>query len=160
MTIKKIDWQMLCHEAGLEAPESFWKADPEEIRKVFNGAGPDDLPTALRTWLKSLGITDTSNIAASMRAILTQLLSLYKLAYVIHDWMFALADKTRAGFKLANDIMWRNMIRLLDAVYSVWNLLRWDERIKWWAKARTAYVACCSDAGWSAWLSDGEVVKQ
>ena len=135
----------------MEAQESFWKADPSEIAKNYNGAGPDNLPAGLRVFLeKEFGTADVSKLAAGGRKILTSMLSLFVLAYVIHDWDYAHSDRTEDGFHAANNRMRDNMSKLLNSKYPVWNPLTWRSRAIWWGKAQAAYYAC-EKFGMSAW---------
>ncbi len=124
----------LCKKYELEAAPEFWQAPENAIQDIFNGAGPD--------WLPKWG-----------RDILSQLLRLYQGAFIVHDFDFAIADKTEEGFKKANERMWKNMKKILNKEYplSKWSL--WHRRAQWHWRAFAAYRACVR-CGWPAWLTD------
>lgn len=141
-----------CRAAGLNAPQEFWKASEDYVAKIFNGAGPDHFPTAFNLLLRALTLSDADGADENGRAFLTFMLRLFKLAYVIHDFRFANADRTEAGFHAANQEMLDNMEILLNAEYPLWQFWWYLERAWWWSKMELAYNACESDAGLQAWL--------
>jgi hypothetical protein len=124
----------LCKKYDLEATKEFWATENSELEKIYNGAGPD--------WLPAWG-----------RAVLTEFLEIFQAAFVVHDYDYAVADKTEEGFKIVNERMWRNMKKILDLEYPFARFWLWGFRSRWWLRARAAYRAC-QKLGWSAWLDD------
>lgn len=128
-----------CLKFGLDAPAAFWHADALEIGRIYNGAGPDNLP-------KALSFLD----ATYVRQELTEWLKLFELAFVIHDYEFAFSDGTEASFHAANKRMLANMKKILDAEYPFWKFWTWGFRSRWWLRAKAAYIAC-ERFGLDAW---------
>ena len=128
-----------CMKYGLAAPSAFWHADDLEIARIYNGAGPDNMP-------KALSFLD----AAEVRQELTEWLKLFELAFVIHDYEFAFSDGTEASFHATNDRMLANMKKILEAEYPFWKFLMWRFRSRWWLRAQAAHFAC-EKFGLEAW---------
>jgi hypothetical protein len=143
-------WKELCRRAGLHAPDSFWAASEEEIAANFNGAGPDTF--SLSRWRIVRAVFGDSDLNAAFRAILTRFLELFVLAFVIHDWRYANADRTEAGFHAANAEMLANMAILLEQAFPFRQFWRWADRARWWLRMRLAYRAVESDDGYQAWM--------
>jgi len=127
-----MDLKTLCKNYGLEAVPEFWRTSEIRLRAIYNGAGPDRLP--------DFG-----------RDILSEFLSLFKGAFVIHDYDYDRSDKSRIGFNTANERMLRNMMKILDKEYPLSKVLKWPLRVRWWLRAGAAYRAV-KKWGWSAWM--------
>ena len=118
-------------EYKLDSPSGFHELTLTYIIDNYNGAGPDWMP-------------------ATERAILTWLLSLFEPAFLIHDMEFSASSRAATGFNNANDRMWRNIRKIINYEYPLYNPLCWINRIKWYLRGAAAYRACVR-FGRSAW---------
>jgi hypothetical protein len=118
-------------EHGLDTPVGFKELTIAYIAENYNGAGPDWMPD-------------------DMRHIITWLLSLFEPAFLIHDMEFSASNRTEKGFNAANVRMWRNIRKIINCEYPLYNPLCWVNRVKWFLRGAAAYCAC-RRFGWSAW---------
>lgn len=116
----------------LESPWSYQRATPEQIAEQSNGIGPDRWPKELREHV-------------------TDALSLFAPAAVIHDWEFGPLenDGTLERWHEANARFRENCYRLVRAKYAPWRLIR---RCAALAVADSLYWAIESHAGRKAWV--------
>ncbi len=126
-----MDLKTLCKHYDLDATPAFWNASEIRIHEVYNGAGPD--------WM-----------AGWQRKILTEFLSIFKAAFVIHDFDFDVSDGTGGGFHEANLRMFTNMKKILDMEYPFRKPWLWLIRARWWVRMNAAYNAV-EKFGMSAW---------
>ena len=75
--------KMQCFSARLSMPESCRFATVEDLRKCYNGIGPE-------AW------------APGLRSIVTVLLERFEPEALIHDWEYMYQPKTYGHFTLAN----------------------------------------------------------
>jgi len=106
----------------------------DEIAANFNGIGPE--------WLKP-----------EIREKLTDWLSLFTPAALIHDLRYTKSDGKRYGFNLANIEFHNNCLKLARWAYPWYRILR-----RWLAEnaALALYKAVCSEGGWKAWQDAAE----
>ena len=103
-----------------------------ELVRVYNGCGPEWLPSAAREKL-------------------TTYLAIFEPAFLIHDWRFSRSDGTRCSFNFANFELEQNLRRIAKAKYGFFNWRRYR------ALAAAELIAeACSRYGWSAYC-DGMV---
>ena len=126
-----MDLKTLCKHYDLDATPGFWNASEIRIREVYNGAGPD--------WMSGWE-----------RKILTAFLSIFKPAFVIHDFDFDVSDRTEKKFHEVNLRMFTNMKKILDMEYPFKKLWLWPIRARWWVRMNAAYNAV-EKFGMSAW---------
>jgi hypothetical protein len=119
-------------EYGLDVPVGFSELTIAYIAENYNGAGPDWMPE-------------------KQRGVITWLLSIFEPAFLIHDMEFAASNHTERGFAAANNRMWRNIRKIINEDYPLSNPLCWVDRCRWWARGRTAYIACAK-FGRLAWM--------
>ena len=129
-----MNFKAICRHYNLTAVKSFWLCPITDLEEIYNGAGPD--------WMPKWG-----------RETLSFFLRRFKGAFIIHDYDFAIADKTPEGFKKANKRMLKNFIIILNKDFPMRDFWHWHRRAYWWLKARLAYRAC-QKLGYSAWLDD------
>ena len=85
-----------CDEFHAAAPNSFWNATEDELRRAYNGIGPERWPS----W---------------MRNLITAMLRPFQAAAFIHDWEYSLPEKTFGAFTMANLRLAQNVAR--EAIY-------------------------------------------
>ena len=103
-----------------------------ELVRVYNGCGPEWLPSAAREKL-------------------TEYFAIFEPAFMIHDWRFSRSDGTRCRFNFANFELEQNLRRIAKAKYGFLNWRRYR------ALAAAELIAeACSRYGWSAYC-DGHV---
>lgn len=99
-----------------------------ELVRVYNGCGPEWLPSAAREKL-------------------TEYFAIFEPAFMIHDWRFSRSDGTRCRFNFANFELEQNLRRIAKAKYGFFNWRRYR------ALAAAKIIAgACDRFGWSAWL--------
>ena len=108
-----------------------------ELVRVYNGCGPEWLPSAAREKL-------------------TEYFAIFEPAFIIHDWRFSRSDGTRCRFNFANFELEQNLRRIAKAKYGFFNWRRYR------ALAAAKIIAeACSRYGWSAYcagrMNDEEV---
>ena len=113
--------------AGIDA---LLKLDFEAVCESYNGIGPEFLPE-------------------SIRAKVTQHLSVFEPAALIHDFRNEFSDGTRSSFYATNSEFLENCLKLADAEYKWYNPRRYVAR----HVAHLLYKFVNSDFGWSAWLA-------
>jgi hypothetical protein len=115
---------------NLDAPSYLFDIGYLRMSLIYNGCGPDWLPSDIRKRL-------------------TAPLSFFEPMFLIHDVRFEFGDKTREGFNAANLEMFYNGRKLINGQFP-W----WSSPFKHWAH-RTAnvaiYLACDSHVGWLSW---------
>jgi len=156
-----MNWKETCKKYGLTAPQEFWDEPEEKIDAIYNGIGPDHLPTGVADYLKELGVPEGyfDAICAFGREALNKLLTLFQPACVIHDFRFDRSDRTEAGFHAANKELLDNCKKILDATYPFWASIlqpwtgNWKKRGEAWTAAELMYKAC-ENYGMQAWLDD------
>lgn len=100
-----------------------------EFGALYNGIGPDSLPTEVRDKI-------------------TGWLSLFAPAALIHDLRYSFADGSRKAFNFAN-IEFRNNCRIIaDLAYPWYSWRRYRAR----AVGEILYKCVASPAGWQSWL--------
>lgn len=108
------------NEYELDAEESFGSTSAEILDEVYNGCGPNWMPS-------------------QFRYVLTELLDRYEPAFLIHDWDFEFLVKTNDNFHHANKRLFNNCMALMKLEVPWWRFLRrWHER----AKILAIYRAC------------------
>ena len=109
---------------NLERDPEFDRAEHRSIAAIYNGCGPEWSPS----WV---------------RRQLTSRFQLFEEAFLIHDWDFAYAEKTRDDFLEANRRMLRNCKKLTGGV-------PWWLRPVLYVDAHILYWSVSSRAGWEA----------
>lgn len=100
-----------------------------ELARVYNGCGPEWLPSAAREKL-------------------TEYFAIFEPAFMIHDWRFSCSDGTRCRFNFANFELEQNLRRIAKAKYGFFNWRRYR------ALAAAKIIAeACSRYGWSAYCA-------
>lgn len=117
-------------ENELDYQNGFLLCSNDELAKIYNGCGPD--------WLSE-----------EMREKLTDYYTFFQAAFLVHDYDFARADKTREGFNAANKRLYDNCVKLIAARYSWWT--EPISKARRYLQARVIYRACAY-FGWSAWI--------
>ena len=118
----KIEYlRRFCEEFHAAAPKSFWDATEDELRRAYNGIGPDRWPA----WI---------------RAVITALLRPFQAAAFVHDWEFSLPEKTVAAFTMANLRLAQNVAR--EAIYDCRPFMIF---------AGIPIAVLCEICGWSAY---------
>ena len=131
----KID-ELLCVavEAGLDGLDFVSPLGYDVLREGYNGIGPEFLPPELR-------------------AKVTEFLSLFEPAALVHDLRNHFGDGSKEGFLAANDEFRRNCLKLADMRYGMFSLRRYRAR----AVAQVLYDFVSADSfGWRAWLEAKE----
>ncbi len=120
---------LLVIDCGLSAPDGYWHDDIETLAKIYNGCGPDWLPSTFRD-------------------ILTDIFEFFEPAFLIHDCEFEHSDRSRDGFDTANRRLLDNCRKLVAAKLSWWTSPVSKARYYW--RSWLVYRAC-QRFGWSAW---------
>ena len=121
-------------EANLDGLDSLAPFSFTELAEGYNGIGPEFLPPLIREKV-------------------TDFLSLFAPAALIHDMRNEYSDGSREGFLAANDEFRRNCIKLADHHYGMFSLRRYRAR----AVAQVLYDFVSADSfGWRAWLEAKE----
>jgi hypothetical protein len=130
MDIKIVRLRDICIDYEFEVQEGFYLCPLDRLEEIFNGCGPDWLPEFFRNKLSAY-------------------LKFFESAFLEHDFSFECSDRTREGFKTANNRLYCNSKKLIAARYSWWvNPVIKSRR---YLQARAIYKAC-ANFGWSAWL--------
>ena len=111
----------------LDRDPAFDEQDSRSLAAVYNGCGPEWSP-------------------AWARRELTRRFRLFEEAFLIHDWDFAYADKTRVEFKLVNRRMLRNCRKLASVG-------PWWLRPVLYVDAQMLYWSVSSRGGWRAFCA-------
>jgi len=132
---KKIDALVkLAVEADLEGLDFLAQFTYAQLADGYNGIGPEFLPPAVRDRV-------------------TDFLSIFEAAALIHDLRNEYSDGSREGFLAANDEFRRNCLKLADMRYGMFSLRRYRAR----AVAQVLYDFVSADSfGWRAWLEAKE----
>ena len=94
---RKVEYlRQFCNEFHAAAPMSFWDASDDELRRAYNGIGPEHWPS----WTRKL---------------ITALLRPFQAAAFVHDWEFSLPEKSVSAFTMANLRLAQNVAR--EAIY-------------------------------------------
>lgn len=121
-------------EAGLEGLDFLSQFSYAQLADGYNGIGPEFLPPRVRDRV-------------------TDFLSLFEPAALIHDLRNEFSDGTREGFLTSNDEFRRNCLKLADMRYGMFSLRRYRAR----AVAQVLYDFVSADSfGWRAWLEAKE----
>lgn len=98
------------------------------LAAVYNGCGPEWSPV----WV---------------RRELTRRFRYFEAAFLIHDWDFAYAERTRAAFKAANKRMLKNCRKLIKvAPFWLRPVLYVDAQLLYWAvSSKRAWKGFCDD---------------
>lgn len=123
--------------AGLEGTDFVTSFDVETLQDGYNGIGPQFLPPRIRDRV-------------------TDFLSIFEAAALIHDLRFSKGDGSRSGFNYANWEFFRNCRKLAKQAYPWYSWRRYRAL----AVADALADAVCSDGGWSAWRSASTALAQ
>lgn len=149
-----MDIKLACKKYGLDAVPLFWETPESSLRKIYNGAGPDDFNYAIQCILSYIHPELTIDAAEELlRKRITSFLNLFEPCVAIHDFDFLYSDKTKEMFNLVNNRLYSNMIRIIDKEYPLKKFWLWGQRIKWKGKAKITFLAC-DGFGWDAWLNN------
>ncbi|UDQ97938.1 hypothetical protein AAEX28_13225 [Lentisphaerota bacterium WC36G] len=130
--IDMIDFHSMIATYNLEVSDSMKNASNTEINNCYNGCGADWMPT----W---------------SRVAIDEVVRLFRGAIAVHDWDFSHSDGTLKSFDLANARFWRNMKKIINYLYSYWNIFDYPNIIRQLSKARTLY-RFVDLLGWKAWV--------
>ena len=125
--IEELVWR--CVAARLDGAEALVDMTTDEIRRAYNGIGPEWAGEKPRDWL-------------------TRHLALFEPAAVIHDVRNEFSDGTRKGFMYANYEFFVNCLTLADAAHPWWS---W-RRYRAYAAARLVFKFVSGPGGWKAWM--------
>lgn len=114
--------------ADLEGVDFLSQFSYAQLADGYNGIGPEFLP-------------------AGARAKVTDYLSLFEPAALIHDVRYDDSDGSRYGFNFANLEFRENCFKLARAAYPWWN---W-RRYRAYLAAEALFSAVASEAGWVAY---------
>lgn len=114
--------------AELDGVEFLQDFDDSTIRREYNGIGPE--------WA-----------GETVRAKVTQYLTLFEPAALIHDMRNYMSDGSRKGFNYANMEFHENCLKLADHAYPWWNWRRYRARLV----AHALYDFVRGNGGWKAW---------
>lgn len=129
MSVKEVAALLaIAQEAKLEGADWAARKPLAEIVAAYNGIGADWMP-------------------AEVRAKITEWLSIFEPAALIHDLRYTESDGFRYGFNRANDEFYRNCRRLAAHKYAWYNLRRYSAN----AVAAILYECVRSEGGWRAW---------
>lgn len=127
----------LCDQYELSGREILAELSDEELRTMYNGAGPDAWPDGLRE-------------------ILTRAMTLFTPAVLIHDVQYTFSDGSENGFaQTVSD--WRtNCSRIFAAGWPLWTPRMLSsayrrERLYWYGVMTAAGFAIATDAARDAW---------
>lgn len=115
--------------AELDGVEFLQGFDYATLCREYNGIGPE--------WA-----------GETVREKITEFLSLFEPAALIHDMRFANSDCGRYAFNYANMEFWDNCVKLVKDAYPWWTLRHWRAR----AAARLAFDFVSGPGGWQAWV--------
>ena len=119
--------------AELDGVEFIAEFPDEELADSYNGIGPEFLPPTLREKV-------------------TQHLSLFAPAALIHDLRNEYSDGTRRSFNYANYEFLANCRKLAARKYAWYNPRRYIA----YHVAKLLYRFVCGDGGWTAWIQAKE----
>ena len=129
MSVKEVATLLaIAQEAGLEGSDWAARKPLAEIGAAYNGIGADWMPS-------------------EVRAKITEWLSHFEPAALIHDLRYTESDGYRYGFNRANDEFLRNCRRLAAHRYAWYNWRRYRAN----AVAAILYECVRSEGGWRAW---------
>lgn len=138
MSVKEVaELLAIAQEAGLEGADWAARKPLAEIVAAYNGIGADWMP-------------------AEVRAKITEWLSLFEPAALIHDLRYTESDGYRYGFNRANDEFLRNCRRLAAQRYAWYNWRRYRAN----AVAAILYECVRSEGGWRAWQDAAKKRKE
>lgn len=121
-------------EAELYGMDFVQGLDLETVRESYNGIGPEFLDPEVREKV-------------------SELLSIFEPAALVHDLRNEFSDGTRKGFEYANDEFLKNCLKLADYNYCFINPRRYRAR----AVAKILYKFVSAEKfGWRAWLEAKE----
>lgn len=136
MNANEQDWVLHCaalrniaENSGLEGLDALARYTSEELACIYNGIGADWMPD-------------------EMCRKLTDWLSLFEPAALIHDMRNYMSDGSRYGFNFANMEFQTNCLKLADAAYPWYSWRRYRAR----AAAHIAYDFVSGPGGWKAWM--------
>ena len=116
-------------EIGLSGTGFLSRFDIETIRREYNGIGPEFFQPDLR-------------------AKVTEFLSIFEPAAVLHDLRNYMSDGQRDAFNYANWEFLENCRKCADATYPWWSWKRYRAR----AVAKILYDFVSGAPGWRAWM--------
>ena len=114
--------------AELDGVEFIQGFDDSTLCREYNGIGPE-------------------RAGETVRAKVTQYLTLFEPAALIHDMRNYMSDGFLKGFSFANMEFHENCLKLADHAYPWWNWRRYRARIV----AHALYDFVRSEGGWKAW---------
>ena len=114
--------------AELDGVEFLQSLDYATLCREYNGIGPE--------WA-----------GETVRAKVTQYLSLFEPAALVHDMRNYMSDGSRKGFYYANMEFHENCLKLADHAYPWWNWRRYRARFV----AHALYDFVRGPGGWKAW---------
>ena len=117
------------YDIGLVGTDFLSRFDRETIRREYNGIGPEFFDPALR-------------------AKVTEFLSVFEPAAVIHDMRNYESDGQRDAFHYANWEFLENCRKCADAAYPWWSWKRYRAR----AVAKILFDFVDGSPGWRAWM--------
>ena len=121
-------------EAELYGMDFVQGLDLETVRESYNGIGPEFLDPEVREKV-------------------SELLSIFEPAALVHDLRNEFSDGMRKNFEYANDEFLKNCLKLADYNYCFINPRRYRAR----AVARILYkFVSAENFGWRAWLEAKE----
>ena len=115
--------------AELDGVEFIQGFDDSTLCREYNGIGPE--------WA-----------GETVRAKVTQYLTLFEPAALVHDMRNYMSDGSRKGFYYANMEFHENCLKLADYAYPWWNWRRYRARLV----AHALYDFVRGNGGWKAWI--------
>lgn len=109
----------------------------DESAAAYNGIGAEWMP-------------------ADLRDKITEWLTIFEPAALIHDLRYSASDGTRKSFNAANMEFRDNCLKIAGAVYPWYSWRRWRAR----AVAKLLYKCVASDGGWTAWTDAAKALTK
>ena len=124
----------VCLKNEFEVLNGFYLCPITELKRIYNGCGPDWLPEEIREKL-------------------TGYFWFFEAPFLEHDFSFEYSDNSKEGFEAANSRLFDNSCKLIANRYSWWYSP--IVKARRYTQAFAIYRACAR-FGWSAWLDENE----
>ncbi len=124
-----------CKKYNLDVPDYFYALEDKKLEAIWNGYGPDDWPSFLRSFI-------------------TYIYRNFECAALPHDVRFEYSDGSIEGCKIANAEMFKNLKKLLNQIYPWSKPWLYPLKLVAWVKIEGAIkalgTAACFEAYYEA----------